>query len=149
MERREFHDEYTIVEKSYKGVEGIFQMIDQEKGAGPGKSVEGFIVFVRNLNEEVQEDNIYDLLSKFGKIKKMHLNFDKHSGYAKGYCLLEYEKFEKAEKVIQFLDGKDFLGHTLQGTPNGSRLVLQARPSTSSQDPQKPFQTSNLVDSLN
>lgn len=115
MDRRDYHDDYTIVEKSYKGVKGIFQMIDQERGAGPGKSVEGFIIFIRNLHEEVQEDNIYDLLSKFGKIKNMHLNLDKHSGFAKGYCLIEYEKFEKAQKAVKFLDGREFLGEVLQG----------------------------------
>jgi RNA-binding protein 8A len=115
MQRREHHEEYSIIERSYKGTKGIFQMIDQEKGPGPGKSVEGYIIFIRNLNEEVQEDNIHDLLSKFGKIKNLHLNLDKHSGYAKGYCLVQFEKFDKAEKAIKFLKGRDFLGTTLDG----------------------------------
>jgi RNA-binding protein 8A len=115
MHRREARDEYSIIERSYKGTKGIFQMIDQEKGPGPGKSVEGYIIVIRNLNEEVQEDNIHDLLAKFGKIRNLHLNLDKQSGYAKGYCLLEYEKFDKAEKAIKFLQGREFLGTKLQG----------------------------------
>ena len=119
-------DEYTrVVERSYKGTKGIFQMIEQEKGTGPGKSIEGYLIFLSGLHEEVQEDNIYDLVSKFGKIKNLHLNLDKKSGYAKGYCLLEYQKFDKAKKVISYLNGKEYLGLTLKGRFT-SRLVFQA-----------------------
>ncbi|KAI3661582.1 hypothetical protein MP638_007070 [Amoeboaphelidium occidentale] len=71
------------------------------------KSVEGWIVFISNVHEECQEDFLVDKFSEFGQVRNVHLNLDRHTGYVKGYALLEYEKFEEAKEAVDTMNGKE------------------------------------------
>jgi RNA-binding protein 8A len=74
------------------------------------KSVEGWILFVSGINEEATEDILLDKFGEFGRINKLNLAFDRLTGYAKGYALIEYEDFDDAKRAIDAMEGKTLFG---------------------------------------
>ena len=82
-------------------------------GTGPVKSVEGWIVFVWNVHEEAQEEDILDAFGEYGDVRNIHVNLDRRTGFVKGYVLIEYAERKEADAAIKAMNGADMLGQTL------------------------------------
>lgn len=47
------------------------------------KAIEGWIVIVRGLHEETDEESLTERFMEYGTIKNVHLNLDRRTGYVK------------------------------------------------------------------
>mgnify|MGYP001132483714 CR=1 FL=1 len=46
-------------------------------------AVEGWVIFVTGLNEEVSEEDVEDKFTDFGKVREVRMNLDHRTGYVK------------------------------------------------------------------
>ncbi|KNB42936.1 RNA-binding protein [Blastocystis sp. subtype 4] len=98
--------------RRYEGRAGRFDKIETT-GTGPCPSIEGWIIFLTDIHEEAQEEDVLDLCSEYGSIKNFHMNLDRRTGFIKGYALVEYETFEDAKRAIENLEGASVLGQKI------------------------------------
>ncbi|KAL0287653.1 UNVERIFIED_CONTAM: RNA-binding protein Y14 [Sesamum radiatum] len=90
-----------------------FDSLDTGGGPGPVRSIEGWIILVAGVHEEAQEDDLQNAFGEFGEIKNLHLNLDRRTGFVKGYALIEFEKFDEAQRAINEMDGTELLTQTI------------------------------------
>mmetsp|Transcript_34301 Transcript_34301/g.108125 ORF Transcript_34301/g.108125 Transcript_34301/m.108125 type:complete len:100 (-) Transcript_34301:62-361(-) len=75
----------------------------------PEEGPNGFMLIVRNLHEETQEDNLFDLFSDCGRVNNISMNLDKRTGVCKGYAFVQYEDYQDARKARNEMDGYRFM----------------------------------------
>ena len=68
------------------------------------------VLCITGLNEELQEEDLLDVFSEFGPVKNLHFNFDRRTGYAKGYAFIEYETIKDATDALNEMNGKEVAG---------------------------------------
>ncbi|KFD61655.1 hypothetical protein M514_26174, partial [Trichuris suis] len=87
----------------------------EEKASNlPCRSVDGWLIFVKNLNEEITEQDLKDRFIDYGQIKGINLHINRMTGYPMGTAIIEYAKFDEASYAIKDADGKTWMGTELE-----------------------------------
>jgi RNA recognition motif-containing protein len=79
-------------------------------------------IYAGNLPLKTTEDELRQAFAEFGQVTEVRLIMDKFSGESKGFGFVEMPSKDEAEKAIQAMNGKEFMGRALN--------VNEARPKT-------------------
>ena len=91
---------------SHTETKGGYTGLTSDRNPGPIlKSVEGYVLIVTGLPEDLQEEDLQDKFSEHGEIKNCVLNVDRRTGYVKGYALIEFEGLDQAKQTIKEFNG--------------------------------------------
>ncbi|MFA7109654.1 MAG: RNA-binding protein [Sphaerochaetaceae bacterium] len=71
-------------------------------------------IYVGNLSYKTSEEDLQDLFNQYGTVNSATIIIDRDSNRSKGFGFVELEEEEGAQKAIEELDGKEFLGRNLR-----------------------------------
>ena len=77
-------------------------------------------IYVGNLAEEVNEDDLRAVFEAFGQVESVNILKDRFSGESKGFGFVEMPSKDEAQKAIEDADGTDLKGKAIK--------VNEARP---------------------
>ena len=63
---------------------------------------------VTNLPEDIQDSDIKELFANFGRISRIFLARDKHTGQSKGFAFVSFDKREDAAKAVALVNGHGY-----------------------------------------
>ena len=85
-------------------------------------------VYVGNLSKQVNDSQLNDLATPYGKLISANVATERSSGESKGFGFVEYSTADEARAAITGLDGRDVNGQALKVSeakprnPNTSRF---------------------------
>ena len=71
-------------------------------------------IYVGNLNYEVNQEDLNEVFSEYGNVKRVHLPTDRETGRKRGFGFVEMETEAEEEKAIETLDGAEWMGRELK-----------------------------------
>ncbi|CAO2588908.1 Polyadenylate-binding protein 4 [Lemmus lemmus] len=84
---------------------GRFKSRKEREAELGAKAKEFTNVYIKNFGEEVDDDNLKELFSQFGKTLSVKVMRDP-SGKSKGFGFVSYEKHEEATKAVTEMNGR-------------------------------------------
>jgi RNA recognition motif-containing protein len=71
-------------------------------------------IYVGNLLFDVAESDLREAFEQFGTVTEVRLIMDKFSGKSKGFCFIEMPNKDEAQKAIDEMNGKEFMGREIK-----------------------------------
>ncbi|XP_070324468.1 polyadenylate-binding protein 4 isoform X7 [Odocoileus virginianus] len=91
---------------------GRFKSRKEREAELGAKAKEFTNVYIKNFGEEVDDENLKELFSQFGKTLSVKVMRDP-SGKSKGFGFVSYEKHEDANKAVEEMNGKEITGKVI------------------------------------
>ena len=70
-------------------------------------------IYVGNLLFDVSDNDLKEAFEEYGQVTEVRLIMDKFSGKSKGFGFVEMPSKDEAEKAIEEMNGKEFMGRAL------------------------------------
>ncbi|MGK7878966.1 MAG: RNA recognition motif domain-containing protein [Crocosphaera sp.] len=71
-------------------------------------------IYVGNLSYDVTKDDLNEVFTEYGQVKRVHIPTDRESGRMRGFAFVEMKSDEEEQKAIDDLDGAEWMGRTLK-----------------------------------
>lgn len=71
-------------------------------------------LYVGNLSFRTTDDDLAQLFGQFGQVVSAKVIIDRETNRPRGFGFVEMAQAEEAQKAIEALDQKDFMGRTLK-----------------------------------
>lgn len=71
-------------------------------------------IYVGNLSYEVSQEDLSEVFSEYGKVKRVHLPTDRETGRKRGFGFVEMETEAEEDKAIETLDGAEWMGREIK-----------------------------------
>lgn len=84
-------------------------------------------IYVGNLSYQASEDDVNEVFSDFGEVKRVQLPTDRETGRKRGFGFVEMSADPEEEAAIEALDGAEWMGRVLK--VNKARPREDKRPS--------------------
>ena len=71
-------------------------------------------IYVGNLNYEINQEDLSEVFSEYGNVKRIHLPIDRETGRKRGFGFVEMETEAAEAKAIETLDGAEWMGREIK-----------------------------------
>ena len=71
-------------------------------------------IYIGNLSYEVNQEDLNEVFSEYGSVKRVHLPTDRETGRKRGFGFVEMETEAEEEKAIETLDGAEWMGREIK-----------------------------------
>lgn len=71
-------------------------------------------IYVGNLSYEVTQDNITQIFTEYGTVKRVQLPTDRETGRVRGFAFVEMGTDAEESSAIEALDGAEWMGRDLR-----------------------------------
>ncbi|NET36622.1 MAG: RNA-binding protein [Cyanothece sp. SIO1E1] len=71
-------------------------------------------IYVGNLSYQVTQDDLTEVFTEYGTVKRVHLPTDRETGRLRGFAFVEMEAETEEDAAIEALDGAEWMGRDLK-----------------------------------
>ncbi len=71
-------------------------------------------IYVGNLSYEVEREDLSEVFTEYGTVKRVHIPSDRSTGRPRGFAFVEMESEADEDKAIQALDGAEWMERQLK-----------------------------------
>ncbi|KAJ7331980.1 hypothetical protein JRQ81_014160 [Phrynocephalus forsythii] len=91
---------------------GHFKSRREREAEYGAKALEFTNVYIKNFGDDMNDERLQEIFSKFGKMLSVKVMVDK-TGCPKGFGFVNFEKHEDAQKAVEDMNGKEINGRML------------------------------------